>query len=99
MGTPKMAAASVRFAHRSRRFTIRTVSHTQNAAKAIPKIDRATTMPGFYLGRGGSGNRSYTGAHVSSCQPDRFALKSPPKRTGYPRDGWPFLFRASNKMI
>src|SRR5258708_4281688 len=41
-------ATAIRFAHRSRRLTIRTVSETQKAAKATPKIARAMAMLGSY---------------------------------------------------
>src|SRR5437868_5420019 len=43
-----ISITAVRFAHRSRRFTIRTPSQTQKAAKATPKIVRAMAMPQFY---------------------------------------------------
>jgi hypothetical protein len=39
--------ANVHFAHRSRRFTIRTVSHTQTAANPTPNIDRHMSMHEF----------------------------------------------------
>ena len=43
-----MMITNVHFAHRSLLFTIRTVSQTQNAAKATPEINRAKDMPGYY---------------------------------------------------
>src|SRR5436190_20834812 len=52
-GKPTTDAASVHFAHRSRRLTIRTVSQTQNAVKTTPRIDRAMSMRGFYSKRSG----------------------------------------------
>jgi hypothetical protein len=46
-------AIAVQIAHRSRRLTIRTVSHTQNAAKATAKV--MMVMPAFYPPRRGGG--------------------------------------------
>jgi hypothetical protein len=42
-----MTPASAHLAHRCRLLMTRTVSQTQNAAKAIPRIDRAMAMPGI----------------------------------------------------
>jgi len=39
---------AVRFAHRSRRLMIRTVSQTQQAAKATPEIEITMVMVGSY---------------------------------------------------
>jgi hypothetical protein len=39
--------ASIHFANRSRRLTIRTVSQTQNAANATPMVGRTSFMPGI----------------------------------------------------
>jgi hypothetical protein len=41
------STASVHFAHRSRRLTIRTVSQTQNAAKATAIAGSRMIMPGW----------------------------------------------------
>jgi len=49
-GNP-IVVASIHFAQRSFRLTIRTASHTQNAAKATSMIDRAVLMAGSYRRR------------------------------------------------